>query len=235
VLIDYHLWIRPEKPPINRKNLPFPCGYDRKNLPIAARIALSGAGSSLLKTFLRKNDLKNGGCVASSQRRTCHPYGYPRAGALGWPMRPFGRIQGGLARTQKNARPRPVPPAFGVPLVGGTAGWSAPAIVVASQSAGDVPSPPSSLPSVGRRLAPPLGAPPPAPMARLPPWGLQLMVGQRPRYTAVICSRSCPSSWLIWRRASRSACFSSAVSAADTFPPAAGASRPVSSRYRCCA
>ncbi len=58
VLVAYHLWIRPEKPPINPKNLPIPCGYDPKNLPIAARSVKLSKGSSLLKKVLNKKDLK---------------------------------------------------------------------------------------------------------------------------------------------------------------------------------
>ena len=52
----------------------------------------------------------------------------------------------------------------------------------------------------------------------------------RPRYTAVICSRSCPSSSLIVSRASRSASRCEGVRSLDRGPPAAGAGHPVSSR-----
>lgn len=97
------LWIQPGKCPSNPENVPFPCGYDPENVPIAARRTLSGAGSSFLKTVLRKNDLKNGDCVASSQRKTSQPCGYPRAGALGWPMR-LRRGRAGQAPQPRNER-----------------------------------------------------------------------------------------------------------------------------------
>ena len=54
--------------------------------------------------------------------------------------------------------------------------------------------------------------------------------GYRPRYTAVICSLSCPSSSLIVSRASRSASRCEGVRSLDRGPPAAGAGHPVSSR-----
>src|SRR5262245_31292950 len=56
---------------------------------------------------------------------------------------------------------------------------------------------------------------------------------QRPMYTTVICSRSCPSSRLMRSRASRSGAFCVGDSALLVGPPAAGATQPVSSRYRC--
>ena len=48
----------------------------------------------------------------------------------------------------------------------------------------------------------------------------------RPRYTAVICSLSCPSSALIVSRASRSNSRRSGVRSLDPGPPAAGAAHP---------
>lgn len=95
---SYHLWIRPEKPPINPKNLPFGCGYDPKNLPFAGRKALSGEAYSLLKTLLRKNDLKNGGLrwlpamsVAAMQRLWGRPFGVPSACRHRLPYAPSAR------------------------------------------------------------------------------------------------------------------------------------------------
>ena len=52
----------------------------------------------------------------------------------------------------------------------------------------------------------------------------------RPRYTAVICSLSCPSSALIVSRTSQSSSRCSAVRSLDLGPPTAGAAHPVSSR-----
>ena len=52
----------------------------------------------------------------------------------------------------------------------------------------------------------------------------------RDKYTAVICSLSCPSSALIVSRASRSIARCSGVRSLDLGPPAAGAAQPVSSR-----
>src|SRR3569832_2576694 len=49
----------------------------------------------------------------------------------------------------------------------------------------------------------------------------------RPKYTAVICSRSWPRSRLIVSRASRSICFCSGVSRFEVGPLAAGAGQPV--------
>ncbi|MCG9096446.1 hypothetical protein, partial [Laribacter hongkongensis] len=42
---------------------------DRKNVPFKSRKALPGAGSSLLKTLLNKNDLKKRALVAARQHR----------------------------------------------------------------------------------------------------------------------------------------------------------------------
>lgn len=53
--------------------------------------------------------------------------------------------------------------------------------------------------------------------------------GYRPRYTAVICSLSCPSSSLIVSRASRSSSRCAGDKSFDRGPPAAGAAQPVSS------
>lgn len=123
------LWIRPGISPSNPEFPPFGCGYDPEFPPFEPGKALSSAGFSLLKTVLRKNDLKNGAAHACRNGETSQPYGYPRAGALGWLTR-LWRSRAGQAPHPENARPRPdlarldVParwPARGQPLPGSVA------------------------------------------------------------------------------------------------------------------